>query len=104
MDAIGNAIDLAARWGVFRPLCLTRSLAFRELLERDGFTGSWVRVGVRMGPQGFEAHAWVEWEGRVVGEDPSYVAEYLPLADRRADSPEFASKIKWAETRASHDA
>ena len=57
-----------------------------------------------MGPQGFEAHAWVEWEGRVVGEDPSYVAEYVPLADRRADSPEFSSSIPWAETKASHDA
>jgi hypothetical protein len=86
VEAIGDAVDRMARWGLSRPLCLARSLAYRELLEREGIPGSWVRVGVRLGPRGFEAHAWVEWEGQVVGENPAYVAAFAPLADARSDS------------------
>gem|GEM_PF-1582700 len=118
VKAIGVAIERMARWGRGRPLCLARSLAFRELLEREGIPGSWVRVGVRMGPRGFEAHAWVEWGGRVVGEDPAYVAGFAPLSDPRADprvdplaDPRVdpradvgAADLPWAETGASHDA
>lgn len=113
VDAIGDAVDRMARWGPSRPLCLARSLAYRELLEREGIPGSWVRVGVRMGPRGFEAHAWVEWMGQVVGENPAYVAAFAPLADPRAEAqapaptPVSASasastlELPWAETGAS---
>jgi hypothetical protein len=92
VEEIGDAVDRMARWGVSRPLCLARSLAYRELLEREDIPGSWVRVGVRMGPRGFEAHAWVEWEGQVVGENPAYVAAFAPLADSRSEArPERGS-------------
>lgn len=116
VEAIGDAVDRMARWGLSRPLCLARSLAYRELLEREGIPGSWVRVGVRMGPRGFEAHAWVEWEGQVVGENPAYVAAFVPLADSRAGSRSdlrvdagaeaqaSVSELPWAETGAPHHA
>jgi len=87
-----------ARWGISRPLCLARSLAYRDLLEREGIPGSRIRVGVRKGPRGFEAHAWVEWGGGVVGEDPAWVAGFAPLADPRVDaSGGPAPDLRWAE-------
>lgn len=95
VEAIGDAVDRMARWGRSRPLCLARSLAYRELLEREGLHGSRVRVGVRRGPRGLEAHAWVEWEGQVVGENPDHVAAFEPLVDLRAEGRAPVSKLPW---------
>ena len=46
--------------------CLTQALALQWLLVRSGHT-SRIRLGARKGFKGkFQAHAWVECEGRVV--------------------------------------
>ena len=79
---VGLAVDRVARLGLGRPLCLVRSLAYQSLLEAEGIPGSSIAVGVRKRNGRFEAHAWVEWNGAVVGEDPSYVATFSPLTDR----------------------
>ena len=41
------AMVRAARFGVFRPQCLARSLALSRMLTAHGITGGIVRVGVR---------------------------------------------------------
>ena len=78
---VGLAVDRVARLGFGRPLCLVRSLAYQSLLEADGIPGSRIAVGVRKRNGRFEAHAWVEWNGEVVGEDPAYVATFAPLTN-----------------------
>lgn len=79
--AIARAIDRVARLGLTRPLCLARSLALHRMLERRGYSGSAVRVGVNMGAGGLEAHAWVEWDGHVLGDLPDNTTRYRRLDD-----------------------
>jgi hypothetical protein len=78
-----RAVDRAARYGVFRPQCLVRSLALVRLLDRRGVTGARIRVGVRREGDRLHAHAWVERHGRVLGDEPGHVAGFAPLLDVR---------------------
>lgn len=84
VEEVGLALDRTARFGLGRPLCLVRSLAFQDLLEGEGISGSRIAVGVRKRAGRLEAHAWVEWNGSVVGEDATYVASFVPLTDDQA--------------------
>lgn len=76
---IAAALDRAARFGVIRARCLVRSIALHQLLERRGLRGSRIQVGVRMRGGAFEAHAWVHFQGVVVGDDPAFVERFSPL-------------------------
>jgi hypothetical protein len=80
-EEIALALERVSRLGVGRPLCLARSIALHDLLERKGIGGSNIRVGVRLRDGHFEAHAWVELGGRLLGDDPSFVKSFTPLAD-----------------------
>jgi hypothetical protein len=68
-DRIALGVDRAARFGVFRPTCLVRSIALRRLLERAGVASVMLRVGVRWREGSFDAHAWIEVAGRPIGRD-----------------------------------
>ena len=78
-EEIAVAIDRAARFGPVHPLCLVRSIALHRLLEHRRIHGSRINVGVRMSGSTFAAHAWVELEGRVIGDDPTFVGQFSPL-------------------------
>lgn len=78
---IALAINRVAEYGVFRPKCLVRSRALRQLLDSAGIAGAQVRVGVQLSKGHFLAHAWVEYGGRVVGDDPAFVARFEPITE-----------------------
>lgn len=78
---IALAVNRAAEYGVFRPKCLVRSRALRQLLDSAGIAGAQVRVGVCLSKGHFLAHAWVEYGGQVVGDDPAYVAQFNPITE-----------------------
>lgn len=80
-EEVALALDRVARFRRPRPLCLVRSIALHRLLERRGLSGSRISVGVRMNGRTFEAHAWVELDGRIVGDDPAYVTQFDALSD-----------------------
>ncbi len=86
------AVERVARLGVGRGLCLVRSLALMDLLDRDGLSGGRIRIGVRRARGVFEAHAWVEWKGSVIGDDPLYVGTFLPLSG----SEGMPGDLSWA--------
>lgn len=73
------AVNRVARFGLTRPRCLARAIALHRLLDADGEGGSIVRVGVRRGRSGFEAHAWVEIGGVVVGDREDHVRSFVPV-------------------------
>jgi hypothetical protein len=82
-DEVGHALDLVRRFDFRRREdCLPRALTISRLLSRRGVATTF-RLGVRRGP--FEAHAWVEHRGRLVGDTRSKVDLYTPLA--RAPGP-----------------
>jgi hypothetical protein len=73
----------AAAYGVFRPLCLVRAVAINGLMERHGIVGSEVRVGVKWVDGKFEAHAWVEYAGDVLGDEEHHVRAFAELEELR---------------------
>jgi hypothetical protein len=75
------AVGRAAAHGIVRPQCLVRSIALRNLLSERGIPGSVIRVGVRRDAGGgpFVAHAWVELNGAVIGDDLAHVSRFTPL-------------------------
>jgi hypothetical protein len=59
--------------------CLTQSLALQCLLARSG-RASQVHIGVKKDAEtGFQSHAWVECEGRMLLSAPCEVGEYSRL-------------------------
>jgi hypothetical protein len=65
IDKIVWAVETAARY-VPNATCLTQSLALQSLLLRFGHRSS-IHIGVAKGSdEGFAAHAWVEFDGRIL--------------------------------------
>jgi hypothetical protein len=77
-EQVCSAMDLAAI-GYFKHVrCLQRSAATTCLLRKCGVPAQMV-LGAQLVP--FQAHAWVEVEGRVVSDKP-YSAELYAILDR----------------------
>lgn len=66
-------VRLAARHHLWKMACLPQALALRWLLTREGIS-SQVIIGVRKDNAALEAHAWVELDGKALGE-PADVRE-----------------------------
>jgi hypothetical protein len=75
------AMVRAARFGIFRPQCLARSLALSRMLTAHGITGGIIRVGVRRDDGEFLAHAWVELAGETLGDADEHVGSFVPLTN-----------------------
>lgn len=71
------ATAAAARHHLYPMRCLPKALALRWLLGRHGIEST-LRIGVARQEDGLAAHAWVERQGRPVGED-SQVEERFAL-------------------------
>jgi len=77
------ALAVAVRFGPWRPLCLTRSLALAWFLKRRGIPCV-LRIGVPRGtpmtkpgePVTFSAHAWVEHEGIVLNDRQDIAGQF----------------------------
>lgn len=77
-DLVCSAVDLACIWYWKEVLCLQRSAVTSCLLRSHGIFAQMV-IGAQQLP--FKAHAWVEVDGRVVG-DKAYVKEMYMVLDR----------------------
>ncbi|MDD1778828.1 MAG: lasso peptide biosynthesis B2 protein [Candidatus Helarchaeota archaeon] len=65
VDHIAWAVKMASSFG-FRATCLVQALATQVLLAGEGIS-SVLHIGVMKGKNSsFEAHAWVESEGRII--------------------------------------
>lgn len=74
------AVDRVVAFGPLRARCLARALVLRQLLDRRGITEAVVRIGVRRVEGRFDAHAWVELRGHVVGEQVEHVRQFTVLS------------------------
>jgi hypothetical protein len=60
------AVDVVSHYIPLFKNCLNRALATQVLLKRRGHRAS-LQIGVQRGEEGqFEAHAWIESEGKIV--------------------------------------
>jgi Transglutaminase-like superfamily len=72
------ATAAASRHHLYTMRCLPRALCLRWLLGRYGIVAD-LRIGVARQDDGLDAHAWVEWRGRPVGEDLGVAERFAPL-------------------------
>jgi hypothetical protein len=66
---VARLVNMSSRHSPLASTCLHRSLTLWWLLNRRGFDAR-LQFGTRRRNGAFEAHAWVEHDGIVVGEDP----------------------------------
>jgi hypothetical protein len=71
-----RTVSLASGWYLRSARCLPRAAATSILLRTRGIQ-SVVVLGVRTTP--FAGHAWVEVDGKAVGEDPWELGRYAEL-------------------------
>lgn len=83
VEQVAWAVSRASAYGLFRPRCLVRSLAIQRMLRRRGITSSSLGIGVRVQQGSFEAHAWVELDGAIVGDTPAHVQSFTRITDHR---------------------
>ena len=81
--AVAWAVTRAARYGLFRPRCLVRALAIQRMLRRHGIVAGQINIGVRTRDGAFQAHAWVEVGGVVVGDTPHHIRTFTRVTDLR---------------------
>lgn len=77
-DDVAWSVFMASRHGLVQATCLRRALVIDHFLRRAGLASA-IRFAARQGEFGIEAHAWVESDGRVVGDHPSLTATFTPL-------------------------
>ena len=65
--SVTRAVGAASRHGIGNTTCLQQSLAMWYLLAREGVAAD-LRIGVRKNGDAFEAHAWIEIEGKALAE------------------------------------
>jgi hypothetical protein len=78
-EQLALAIGRAAEHGVFRPLCLVRAVALKRMLDRHGYEGGIVKIGVRLNRGRFAAHAWVAYGTQILGDQEWHVKSFAEL-------------------------
>lgn len=76
---IAKMVNLAARLSPYKANCLKRSLCLWWLLRRRQIDSE-LKIGVRKGETGLEAHAWVEIAGVVLNDSVGFVRTFTPFA------------------------
>jgi hypothetical protein len=81
-----HLVSIAAFHGLCRPACLPRALVLHRLLQGYGIN-SILQIGVQPGAAGqLQAHAWVEYDGAVLGDHPAGFAAFTQLTTRPSGS------------------
>src|SRR5579872_1369240 len=72
---IVRAVHSAELHGLTHPNCLERSMTLWWILRRAGIDGE-LRIGARKQGGQFEAHAWVELDGKILNDDANVHRHY----------------------------
>jgi hypothetical protein len=76
IETTTQLVEMAARYVPWWGNCLKRSLVLWYLLRRQGQM-SQLRIGVRREQGRFEAHAWVEYENRVLNDSSTVHQQFF---------------------------
>ncbi|HEU4770158.1 MAG TPA: lasso peptide biosynthesis B2 protein [Pyrinomonadaceae bacterium] len=77
LPALCEAVHTAAVWYPKQTLCLQKASVTTSLLRQHGFQAD-MKIGIRKQP--FHAHAWVEVDGKVVGDDQNVQKYFREIA------------------------
>jgi hypothetical protein len=78
VNAARRMTEAASRHGVVRGNCLSKSIVLWHLLRREGL-GATVHFGGRKEGSLFEAHAWVELDGRTINDSEGVRERFVPF-------------------------
>lgn len=78
-STVARMVLVAARYGIARGNCLSRSLSLCYLLRHEGYDPH-LRLGGRQEGISFEAHAWVELDGMAVDDQDDGCASFVPFS------------------------
>ena len=73
------SVNRVKQFSMLRGNCLSQSLALTRMLRRRGIAPE-LCVGVRSTKPHFDAHAWVEFEGRVLNDSQDVHTRFTPFA------------------------
>jgi Transglutaminase-like superfamily len=76
-------LDLAARHHLYPMTCLRRSLTLQWLLAKGGLDAA-VQFGVRRENGTLQAHAWLDYQGRVIDKTPIPADQFAKLKAKEA--------------------
>jgi len=88
---VSAAVDAGLGVLPVKATCLRRSVTLLRELNRQERSAT-LHIGVRPGPGGIEAHAWLQAGDEVLNDDPDLTATYTGLAAGEAERllPRFA--------------
>ncbi|MFB2835276.1 lasso peptide biosynthesis B2 protein [Floridanema evergladense] len=78
--AIAKLVEIASRYGIYKPNCLQKSLLLCWLLRQQGMESE-LRIGVRKKEELLEAHAWVEYQGCILNDRSDVNQLFAPFAE-----------------------
>jgi hypothetical protein len=81
INTIARHVITAAALQPGRAQCLEQSLALYYCLRRAGIAAEF-RMGAKLNP--FSGHAWVEYDGAPILEDPEHFAGFVPFPTLRS--------------------
>jgi hypothetical protein len=73
------AVNRARRYAPYRGNCLSQSLTLLYMLRRRGVAPT-LRLGVRLSAARLDAHAWVEFDGRVLNDTQDVHTRFAPFS------------------------
>lgn len=76
--ALKTAADRARRNHLYPMTCLRRSLTLQKMLAQRGIAAE-LKIGVQKELGVLSAHAWVEYQGRPIGEPEKVIEQYVAL-------------------------
>jgi hypothetical protein len=77
-ESVSRCVQIASRFTFPPATCLTRSIVICRILRRRSVHCD-LRIGVRIAEGVFTAHAWVEVDGKPLGDKLSAHHGYLPF-------------------------
>lgn len=76
---IARIVNLAAAYGIYRAVCLPRSITLWWMLGRRGIASE-LRIGVRKEAAIFTAHAWLECQGIILNDSAEVSTDFAAFA------------------------
>lgn len=84
-------VQIAAQYSPWWTNCLKKSLVLWYLLRHQG-VASQLQIGVRL-EAGFQSHAWVEYQGRVIGESQDVRQLYTAFDRLNTELNRYSSSV-----------
>jgi hypothetical protein len=78
VDLTVRMVAIAAHYSQYWANCLKRSLVLWYLLRRQGIFSD-LRIGVKLNAGEVLAHAWVEYQNKILNDNPNVRQQFVPF-------------------------